>query len=191
MIYYIILYYIILYHIISYHIISYHIISYHIISYHIISYHIISYHHISYHISHIIYHIISYHFIYHISYHIISYNISYHLQHTFKENLPENGYSRWVKHVAGYDDSNVINIHICINICLLFLVRNHQCMVTNRLKVYTTFLQDLIYNRIEVYCSLLTNPQQQRCHSPFLPYLPETHKKTHKLYHAEGQQSVP
>jgi len=111
----------------------------------------------------------------------VKYIISYLLQHSFKENVPEDGHSRWAKHVAGYDDSNVINIHICISICWLFLVRNHQRTVTNHLKMYTTtFLQDLIYNRIEVYRSLLTNPQQQRYHSPLLPYLPETHKKTHK-----------
>jgi hypothetical protein len=103
-------------------------------------------------------------------------NISYHLQHSFKEHLPEDGHNRWSKHVAGYDDSNVINIHITINNCRLFLVTNHQCMIMNHLKMYTkTIFQYLIHNRL-----LLTNPQQQRHHSPLPPYLPETHKNTYK-----------
>jgi hypothetical protein len=31
---------------------------------------------------------------------------------SFKEHLPEDGHNRWPKHVAGYVDYSVINLHI-------------------------------------------------------------------------------
>jgi len=33
---------------------------------------------------------------------------------SFKEHLPEEGHSRWPKHVAGYVEYKIINLHICM-----------------------------------------------------------------------------
>jgi hypothetical protein len=58
------------------------------------------------------------------------------LCHTsFKERFPEDGHNRLPKHVAGYADCNAINLHIYIASFWLFLIRNHQCMVMNHLKL--------------------------------------------------------
>jgi len=45
------------------------------------------------------------------------------------------GHNRWPKHVAVYDNYNIINLHICTCPCLLLLIRNRHCMVMNQLKV--------------------------------------------------------
>jgi hypothetical protein len=37
--------------------------------------------------------------------------------------LPKDGYSRWSKHVVGCSDYNIINLHVCIFTCCLFLIR--------------------------------------------------------------------
>ena len=50
--------------------------------------------------------------------------------------LPEDGHNKWPKGVEGYAVYNIINLHICIGICSLFLIRSHHCMVVNRLKLF-------------------------------------------------------
>jgi hypothetical protein len=36
----------------------------------------------------------------------------------FKEHLPEDGHSRWPKHVEGFAVYNTLNLHICLRIFL-------------------------------------------------------------------------
>jgi hypothetical protein len=45
------------------------------------------------------------------------------------------GHNRWPKHVAVYDDYNIMNLHICTCTCLLLLIRNRHWMFMNQLKV--------------------------------------------------------
>jgi hypothetical protein len=41
-----------------------------------------------------------------------------------QEYLPENGYNKWPKHVAGYTVYNTINLHICICTCWFIYFRS-------------------------------------------------------------------
>jgi len=54
---------------------------------------------------------------------------------------PEGGHSRWLKHAFGQADYNTVNLHTSVCTCWLILVKNHQCMVMNHLKL-----------RIYVFC---------------------------------------
>jgi len=54
---------------------------------------------------------------------------------------PEDGHNRWLKHVGGQVDYNIINLHPSICTCWLILVKNHQRVVVNHLKL-----------RIYVFC---------------------------------------
>jgi len=53
---------------------------------------------------------------------------------SFKEHLHEDGHNKWPKHVVGYACYNIINLHVCVCICWLFLVKRHQCLAMNHLK---------------------------------------------------------
>jgi len=59
--------------------------------------------------------------------------------------LPEDGRGKWPKYVAGYALYSVINLRICICIYLLFLIKNHERMVTNHLNL-TKFHLNLFAN---------------------------------------------
>jgi len=48
------------------------------------------------------------HFIYKLNYFDVLCDMS------FKEHLPEDGYNRWPKHVAGYAVCNTINLNLCV-----------------------------------------------------------------------------
>jgi hypothetical protein len=58
---------------------------------------------------------------------------------SFKEHLPEDGHNRWPKHVAGYSEHNIINQHISVCTCWLFLIRNHLCTVIDHFKLRGMF----------------------------------------------------
>jgi hypothetical protein len=56
---------------------------------------------------------------------------------SFKEHLPEDGHTRWPKHLGNYTVYNTINLHTCTHTCWsLCLTMNHQYMVMNHLKKY-------------------------------------------------------
>jgi aryl-phospho-beta-D-glucosidase BglC (GH1 family) len=48
---------------------------------------------------------------------------------------PEDGHSRWLKHVGGQADYNIINLHTSVYTCWLILVKNNHCVVMNHLKL--------------------------------------------------------
>jgi len=54
---------------------------------------------------------------------------------TNQRSLPEDCPSWWPKHVRGYAYYNILNLHICTCPYWLILIRKHQCMVTNHLKL--------------------------------------------------------
>ena len=45
-------------------------------------------------------------------YFIFDYSFNIPCDIPFKEHLPEDGHNSWPKHVAGYADYNIINLHI-------------------------------------------------------------------------------
>jgi hypothetical protein len=75
------------------------------------------------------------------------------MQYSFKEHLPEDGQNRWPKHMWGYADHNIINLHICGNkmpagcnrrnfycrsYCLLNMFRAPLCPSSGVLEYYTS-----------------------------------------------------
>jgi hypothetical protein len=49
--------------------------------------------------------------------------------------LKQDGHNRWLKHVGGYFDYNIKDLHNYLSTCWLFLIRNHKYMITNHLKL--------------------------------------------------------
>jgi len=65
------------------------------------------------------------------------------VKYSFYEHFHEDGHKRYSKHVGGYDDYNIINIHICICACWLILMRE--------VKLFKNFISKMFIKNRDIF----------------------------------------